>query len=143
MLHTVADELTDHSPESLLNGYYEKLQAILAAESVDQVATETGVGTDRLAALADGSEPTITIEEAAAILAVDDANPEAEAIVFELRDHLLMGMTTAVLDVDTVAANAETDLTGQEIQQAIEGRTELTLARLAAIQSVIETRLEN
>jgi hypothetical protein len=53
-----------------------------------------------------------------------------------------MGMTTAVLDVDAIAANLDVGLTGQEVQQAIEGRVEMTLPELAAIQSVIEQRLE-
>ena len=53
-----------------------------------------------------------------------------------------MGMTTAVLDVDAVAAELDADLTGQEVQQAVEGRIAMTLPELAAIQSVIEQRLE-
>jgi len=32
-----------------------------------------------------------------------------------------MGMATAVLDVDTIAAAIDADLTGQEVQQALEG----------------------
>ena len=79
---------------------------------------------------------------AAALAALNDDTPDAEAIVLETRDHLLMGMTTAVLDVDAVAAELDADLTGQEVQQAIEGRIDMTLPELAAIQSVIEQRLE-
>ncbi len=51
-----------------------------------------------------------------------------------------MGMTTAVLDVDAVAAELAVNLTGQEVQQAIEGRATLTLDELAAIQAVIDSR---
>jgi hypothetical protein len=49
-----------------------------------------------------------------------------------------MGMTTGVLDVDTIAAEIDVDLTGQEVQQALEGRTEMTLTELAAIHRFID-----
>ena len=65
---------------------------------------------------------------------------EPETIVYELRDHLLMGMTTAVLDVDTIAGAIDADLSGQEVQQALEGRAPMTLAQLSEIQAVIEDR---
>jgi len=139
MLQNAAESLSEPTPSTLQAGYFEQLRTVVESVGADQVAAESGLDGERIDALAAGEEPTFTATEAAAVLAVDGANPDAEAIVFELRDHLLMGMTTAVLDVDTIAANAETDLTGQEIQQAIEGRAEMTLAQLAAIQAVIET----
>ena len=138
MLHNAAESLSECAPSTLQAAYFEQLRAVIETAGVEQVTAESGLAAERIDTLAAGDEPTLTVEEAAAVLAVDDGNPDAEAIVFELRDHLLLGMTTAVLDVDTVAANAETDLTGQEIQQAIEGRTEMTLAQLAAIQAVID-----
>jgi len=138
MLHTVAEELSEPSPATFQAGYFDQLRAVIESVGTEQVAAESGVDAETVDALTGGDEPTLTVEEAAAILAVDDGNPDAEAIVFEVRDHLLLGMTTAVLDVDTIAANIEVDLTGQEVQQAIEGRIEMTLEELAAIQSVIE-----
>lgn len=138
MLHTVAEELSEPSPSTLRTGYFDQLRAVVDSVDVEQVDAESGVDADRIDALAAGDEPSLTVEEAAAILAVDETNPDAEAIVFEVRDHLLLGMTTAVLDVDAIAANIDVDLTGQEVQQAIEGRIEMTLDELAAIQAVIE-----
>jgi hypothetical protein len=73
-------------------------------------------------------------------LALSDDYPDSEAIVLELRDHLLLGMTTGVLDVDTVASNVELGLSGQEIQQALEGRNAMTLEQLAAIHRFIAER---
>lgn len=140
MLHTAADTVQNHSPSTLLDAYFEQLVSVIKTASPKQLADKAGLTVDKIDALGAGEQPTLTVEQAAAILAVDDASPDAEAIVFELRDHLLMGMTTAVLDVDTIAATADTDLTGQEVQQAIEGRAEMTLSQLAAIQSVIDGR---
>jgi len=140
MLHDAAEDVSEPTPSALRAAYEAALRSTIEAVGPEMVAAETDVEADRIEALAAGDSPGLTVEEAAAVLAVDPEEPDAEAIVFELRDHLLMGMTTGVLDVDTIAATVEIDLTGQEIQQAIEGRTAMTLDQLAAIQSVIDGR---
>jgi hypothetical protein len=142
MLHTVADDASDLSAAGLQAAYETRLQEILDTVGIETADAETDLDRDTLAGVADGEAADLTLTEAAAIAALDDEFPDAEAIVLETRDHLLMGMTTAVLDVDAIAANLDVGLTGQEVQQAIEGRVEMTLAELAAIQSVIEQRLE-
>ncbi len=142
MLHNAADDVTEQSPSALETAYTRQLQSTISAVGVDTVVSKTGLDADVVADVADGNSATLSVTEAASILAVSEETPDADAIVFELRDHLLLGMTTAVLDVDTIAANVDLDLTGQEIQQAIEGRTEMTLAQLAAIQALIEGRME-
>jgi len=151
MLHTVADDAADLSPDGLRVAYEDHLRTVLNTVGVDTAEAETSLDRATLEAIADGDTPDgdtdsdaadLTLSDAAAIAALADDAPDAEAIVLETRDHLLMGMTTAVLDVDAIAANLTVDLTGQEVQQAIEGRIEMTLPELAAIQSVIESRLE-
>ena len=140
MLHDAADRVSEPTPSALRTAYEAALRSTIEAVGPEAVANDAAIEADRIEALAAGDSPDLTAEEAAAILAVDPDQPDAEAIVFELRDHLLMGMTTGVLDVDTIAATVDVDLTGQEIQQAIEGRTAMTLDQLAAIQSVIDSR---
>ena len=142
MLHTVADDAAELSAAGLQTAYETRLQEILDTVGVETADAETNLDRDTLTGVADGEAADLTLTEAAAIAALDDEFPDAEALVLETRDHLLMGMTTAVLDVDAIAANLDVGLTGQEVQQAIEGRVEMTLAELAAIQSVIEQRLE-
>ena len=140
MLHDAADRVSEPTPSALRTAYEAALRSTIEAVGPETVANDAAIEADRIEALAAGDSPDLTAEEAAAILAVDPDQPDAEAIVFELRDHLLMGMTTGVLDVDTIAATIDVDLTGQEIQQAIEGRAAMTLEQLAAIQSVIDGR---
>ena len=116
----------------------------LVREAVDEagrgrVGDETDVGEASIEAAADGDAAGLSVDEAAAIVAVT-ADTDADAIVAELRDHLLMGMATAVLDVDAIAAKIDADLTGQEVQQALEGRAGMTLGQLAEIMAVIERR---
>jgi hypothetical protein len=142
MLHTLADETADLSPEGLLTAYKTHLQSVIETVGVDTAVAETDLDGDTIQSVVDSDTATLTLTEAADIAALDDDAPDSESIVLETRDHLLMGMTTAVLDVDAVAAELDADLTGQEVQQAIEGRIDMTLAELAAIQSVIEQRME-
>jgi hypothetical protein len=139
MLYDAADEPGTLSPRQLRDAYEAELRAVVDAHGAEQVADETGVAVETLADLADGESPRLTLSEAASILAVD-ADLDAEDIVQDVRDHLLMGMTTGVLDVDTIASNVDLDLSGQEIQQAIEGRIRMTLAELAAIHNYVAGR---
>ncbi|AXG06501.1 hypothetical protein DU500_08745 [Haloplanus rubicundus] len=140
MLYDAADEPETLSPEQLRDAYERELRAVVDARGVETVAAEAGVEAETIAALLDGGSSTLTLSEAAAILAVDDDAPDADAIVQEVRDRLLMGMTTGVVDVDTIASNVDLDLSGQEVQQAIEGRIPMTLAELAAIHGYIAGR---
>jgi len=139
MLYDAAEKPETLSPRQLHDAYEAELRAVVDAHGAEAVADETGLSVETVAALADGESPTLTLTEAASILAVD-SNLDAEGIVQEVRDHLLMGMTTGVLDVDTIASNVDLDLSGQEVQQAIEGRNRMTLAELAAIHTYVAGR---
>lgn len=140
MLYDAVDDPADRTPAELLAAYREELASVIDSLGVDAVAAESGVDRSTLEALQSDEPADVSLEEAAAILSTAERLPDADAIVYELRDHLLLGMSTAVLDVDTIAANLESDLTGQEVQQALEGRTRFTLAQLAEIHAFIERR---
>jgi hypothetical protein len=130
------DEVT---PSALLVSFEALVNESLAEAGRKRVVAETDVDAASLDAAAAGDVATLSVTDGAAILGVT-ADRDGETIVAELRDHLLIGMTTAVLDVDTIAAGIDADLTGQEVQQALEGRTEMTLGQLAQIMAVIERR---
>jgi hypothetical protein len=140
MLHDAADEPEALSPSQLRAAYDDELRAVVDVKGIETVANQADVPTERVAALASGESPTLTLSEAAAILAAENDSRDATAIAQEVRDHLLMGMTTGVLDVDTIASNVDLDLSGQEVQQAIEGRTRMTLDELAAIHGYVAGR---
>ena len=142
MLYDAAEEPATLTPEALREAYEAQLRAVVTDVGVETVAAESGVDAETVEALAAGPTPELSVADAAAILALDEGRPDAEAIVLELRDHLLMAMTTGVVDVDTIAANVDLGLTGQEIQQALEGRTTMTLEQLAAIQQFLAERNE-
>ena len=140
MLYDAAEDPGDLSPDALREAYETQLRSATSAVDTETAAAASGVDADRIRALEAGAVPGLSVEDAAALLALDDGRPDAESIVLELRDHLLMAMTTGVVDVDTLAANVDLDLSGQEVQQALEGRTEMTLEQLAAIHQFLAAR---
>jgi hypothetical protein len=117
----LVDRYTAELPDAdaLLAAYHERLQA------VDPTV---------------GSAAALNLADAAAVLAAAPEHPPAETIIAEVRDHLLLLMTLAVVDVDTLAGSIDADLTGQEVQQAIEGRSRLPLTTLAELQFALERR---
>lgn len=140
MLYDAVDDPESRSPAELLAAYETELQTVVDEAGVETVVAETELDREAVEAIAAGDAADRSLEEAAAVLAVSKDYPDQQSIVLEARDHLLMGMTTAVLDVDTIAANVDVDLTGQEVQQAVEGRTPMTLTEFAAIHRLIAER---
>jgi len=118
---------------------YEQL-VIDAIDGIDPVtaAAEAGVDAETVEALLAGEGPDLEVESAAALLALSAEYPDAHAIAAEARDVLLMGMTTAVLDVDRLASELEGDMEPKLIQQKIEGRHPMTLTEYARLHHAIE-----
>ncbi|WP_435116840.1 DUF5791 family protein [Halolamina sp. C58] len=140
MLYDAVEADDEASPAAFRTAYFDELAAAVAELGVDTVVGGTGLDRATVEAIAEGDQPELTVEEAAEVLALTDGAPDAEDIAWEARDHVLMGMTTAVVDVDTVARETDTELDGKEIQQAIEGRLPTTLEQFAAIQAYIDAR---
>jgi len=130
----------ERSPSSLRSAYAAVLAETVERFGVGTTAEETGLNREALASLVDGDPPELTLEEAAAILALDDERPPADAVEAEARDILLMGMSTAVLDVEALAAGIDGAMDPKEIQQKIEGRHPLTLGEYALLHAFVESR---
>jgi len=128
------------SADDLLAAFAAMVRDAAATVGRESLTEEAGISEPTARAVADGDVSSVTVADGAAVLAAADADRDVDAVIAEVRDHLLMGMTTAVLDVDTIAARIDADLTGQEVQQALEGRTAMTLGQLAEVMSVIERR---
>lgn len=140
MLYRDLDGSEADSPDDLRGQYEAELAGVVDSVGVETAAAETGVEPERLRALVEGDSPELTVEEASAILALDPEEPDAEIVRAEIEDRLLLGMTTAVLDVDTIAANLESDLSGKEVHQRVEGRAPMSLAEYAEIHHLIAER---
>jgi hypothetical protein len=128
------------APEDLQAAYERVLAETAESMGLDSVAEESGVDRETLTALVDGDSPAVTLEDAAAILATDPDRPDADFIVADARDMLLMGMSIAVLDVDAVESGIGGRMEAKEIQQKMEGRYPMTLAEYAVLHQYIEEK---
>jgi hypothetical protein len=139
MLRGEFEAAGESSAEELHEAYLATLRETVDRVGVETAAERTGVDETVLDALANGHSPELTLEVAMAVLALDEDRPDAETLRTEALDILLMGMTTAVLDVDAVAAGVDGDFDPKEIQQKIEGRYPMTLAEYARFHQFIES----
>jgi hypothetical protein len=136
---TVADPAA-LSVDELHDSYLERLRETIEALGAATVADEAGVARATVDAVAAGEDVEVTLEEAAAMLAVEAETPDADAIRAEALDALMMGMSMAVVDVETLSSEIDAALEPKEIQQKIEGRFPVSLAEYARLHHAIETR---
>jgi hypothetical protein len=125
------------SPADLRAEYEGDLATIVDRRGPETVAERTGVDRDRLAALVAGDSSDLSLEEAAEIRSLEDGEPDPETMVTMALEHLLLGMSTAVLDVDAVESRVAIDLDAKEIQQKIEGRAPMSFAEFVHVQYAI------
>lgn len=142
MLYDEIEDPGSLTPDELRERYVAELAAAVRAVGAERVAERAGVDDAVVDAVVDGGGNDVRLDEAAAILAAGDESHTRDEILLEVRDHLLLQMTTAVLDVDTVAADVDADLTAKEIQQKIEGRTSMTLAEYAMLHQYIASKAD-
>ncbi|WP_256392573.1 DUF5791 family protein [Natronoarchaeum rubrum] len=140
MIHEQRTDVDGLSPAGLREEYDADLRSVIDGRGVDAVVEETKVDREIVAALADGESPTLSVADAAAIQALDADAPDADTIVEMAWEHLLLGMSSAVLDVETLASEADTELSAKEIQQKLERRAGATLDEFVAVEHAIVDR---
>ena len=128
------------TPTDLRAEYDDQLASVVDRHGLEQTLDHTGVDRDRLEALLEGESPDLSLEEAAEIQALESDAPDAETIETMACEHLLLGMTTAVLDVDAVESHLEIDLGAKEVQQKIERRAPMSFSEYVHLQHVIAGR---
>lgn len=137
MLHEVADSPGELQPAELHARYLDALAAVVDNHGVEPVAERSGLDPEDLRSVLAGDDPGLTLEESASILAVPEDAPDGETIAAVARDDLLMGMTTAVLDVESVESGVDGELEAREIQSKIEGRFPMTLREFALLSQYV------
>ncbi|SDC75466.1 DUF5791 family protein [Natrinema hispanicum] len=125
------------SPAALRAEYEDDLATIVDQHGPAAVAAETDLEQDVLEALAAGDSPDLTLEAAAEIQSLAEGEPGSETIVTMALEHLLLGMSTAVLDVEALESYIDLDLEAKEIQQKIEGRAPMSFEEFVHVQYVI------
>lgn len=137
MLLADLDDPGATSAAELRAEYERHLASIVSENGITSVAESTGLDESLLKDLVDGSSPPISVEEAASILACTDSWPDAETVMLELRDTLMLRMSSAVMDVDALSMAIDADLDATAIQQRIEGRHRMTLGEYAQVVHAI------
>ena len=138
MLHEVADSPGELQPAELHVQYLDALAAVVDDHGLEPTAERSGLDPDDLRSVLAGDDPGLTLEEAASILAVPEDAPDGKTITAIARDDLLMGMTTAVLDVEAVESGVDGELEAREIQSKIEGRFPMTLREFALLSQYVD-----
>ena len=136
MLAEPIEDAGETSAEAVLDRYETALAEAVEAAGVEAVVEDSGLARERVEAVAAGDAADLPLADAAAILAVDGGR-SAEAILLECRDQLLLGMSTAMLTVDRIAADVGGDLDPKEVQAKIEGRHPMTVAEYARLNRYI------
>jgi len=140
MLRTEFPDAGEQSPEALLAAYGSVLAETVASVGAGAVAESTGLDPETVDAVAEGDVAELSLSDAVAVLATDPDRPDDDALQAEAQDILLMGMTTAVMDVESLASGIDSQLEPKEIQQKIEGRYPMTLEEYALLHSYIESQ---
>jgi hypothetical protein len=124
------------SVAALREEYAADLAAAVESVGVEAAAERTGLDRERLSAVVDGDLSGLSIEEAAAVQALA-TDLDGETVAEMACDHLLLGMSIAVLDVDRLATRAETTLDPKEIQQKLERRAPMRFEEYLTLQHAV------
>jgi hypothetical protein len=138
MLRGEFPDAGEQSAEELLAAYGTVLAETVETVGVEGVVDATGLNRVTVETFASGDIADRTLDEAVAVLATGPDRRDADALQAEAQDILLMGMTTAVMDVESLASGIDDELEPKEIQQKIEGRYPVTLSEYALLHSYIE-----
>ncbi|QSW98425.1 DUF5791 family protein [Haloterrigena alkaliphila] len=125
------------SPADLRAEYEDDLRAVVNQHGVDAVAERTDVDRETADALLEGESPALTLPEAAQIQSLEAGEPDPDEMVTIACEHLLLGMSTAVLDVDALEGELDLDLDAKEIQQKLEQRAPMSFEEYVHLQYVI------
>jgi hypothetical protein len=139
MFHDAVDDPGGHSADELYERYESLLIETVERVGAAEASERSGVDRETVEALLAGESPELTLEEAAALLALD-IEEDAETIATLDRDALLMGMTNAVVDVESLARGVDGDLEARELQAKVEGRFPMTLREFADVHRFLQQR---
>jgi hypothetical protein len=133
-------EDVDATPmEGARKRYVAELQVIVEEVGTERAAAETNLDPDAIDAVTSGDVEVVArmhTAEVASILALTDGR-DADADLAAARDELLLAMSSAVTDVEELAADLDMDLDPKEVQAKIEGRYPMTLGEYARLRAAL------
>ncbi|MFB6094009.1 MAG: DUF5791 family protein [Halanaeroarchaeum sp.] len=138
MLPDAIDDPDAISAAALTGRYYATLREAIDAVGVDAAVDLAEWSRETVTAVEAGDQPPVTLETATAVLGATDDWPDRDALRLEIRDGIMLSMSSAVLDVDALERRLPLDLDAKEIQQKIEGRRPMTLGEYATLALTIQ-----
>ncbi len=123
--------------EKAIELYAAELQAVVREVGPDKAADAADLNDAVISAITGSDLEMIGrmhLTEIAPILALSD-DRTADIIAADARDELLFAMSTAVTDVERLAASLDTNLDPKEIQAKMEGRYPIRLSEYAALRT--------
>lgn len=137
MLEEPIDAPGETSPEELLARYSTALADVVESRGPERVVEETDLDPAAIEAVESGDAAGLDLRDAAAILALREGSPDAAAILAAVHDQLLLAMSSAMLDVDRIAADVGGDMDAKEVHAKVEGRQPMTLAEYARLHHYV------
>ena len=138
MFHDAVDDPGGHSTDELYERYEALLVDAIQGVGAAEASERSGVDRETVDSLLAGESPDVTLEDAAAVLALD-VDEDADTIVALDRDAIMMGMTSAVVDVEALARGVDGDLEPRELQAKVEGRFPMTLREFADVHRFLQS----
>ncbi|EMA41790.1 DUF5791 family protein [Halobiforma nitratireducens] len=136
MFHEQRTTVPD-TPAQLRAEYRDELADIVDEHGLETATAETSLEPVDLEALGNGDLPDLSLEQAAEIRSLEEGVRDPETVVTMACEHLLMGMSTAVMDVEAVESDLELEMDAKEVQQKIERRAEMSFEEYVHLQHVI------
>jgi hypothetical protein len=137
MFYEQRTDRSDTTSADLGAEYETDLRTAIEDVGIDRAIAETDVDRGTLVALLEGSLPALTLSEAAAIQSLATETPDADEIADLACDHLLLGMSNAIMDVDALDRRLELDLGPKAIQRKLERRDPMTFEEFVRFQAAI------
>lgn len=137
MSEVLLAEPEDESAEALLATYESAVAAALEGRDPEETAAEAGLEAEVARAAAEGEAGDLDLRDVATLLAAAGESVDADALLADVRDAVLLEMSTAMLTVDRVALEVDGDLDPKEVQGMLEGRLPMTLSEYARLRHYI------
>ena len=132
---------SDSSPDEFRVEYLADLRSAIEGVGIDRAVERTGIDRETLARFLEASDEhrlsDLTLTDAAAIQSLAPDTPDRDDIVLLARDHLLLGMSNAIVDVDALDRELDHDFGAGTIQRKLEGDEPMTFEEFVRFQHAI------
>lgn len=140
MLTEDLDSPRELTAADLTDRYESALADVVAAVGPDEVEAEAGIDPTIVSSIERGHSEDIALDDAAAVLSLDAGEPDADTIIEEARDHLLLLMSSAMLGVESLARELGDGIEPGELQAKLEGRLPMTVGEYARLHHFLAVR---